>query len=165
MFERFTDTARRTVVLAQEEARMLNHSYIGTEHLLLALLEDRALGGMAGKALAETGVTRDEVHAHVCEIIGAGHTPVTGHIPFTPRAKAVLNESLRTALALGHGYIAAEHLLAGLLAADRSVAAQALMRCGVAPATVRRRLGELFDEAANLPVRPPAIPDAFVLSA
>jgi ATP-dependent Clp protease ATP-binding subunit ClpC len=165
MFERFTDKARRTVILAQEEARMLNHNYVGTEHLLLSLLEERAMGAMAGKALAETGVTRDEALDHVCEIIGRGHTEATGHIPFTPRARSVLEEGLRTALGLGHGYIGPEHLLAGLLAAEKSVAAQTLMRCGVAPATVRRRLGELFDEAAALGTPAPKAEHGFALSA
>jgi ATP-dependent Clp protease ATP-binding subunit ClpC len=144
MFERFTDTARRTVVLAQEEARMLNHNYIGTEHLLLALLNERAMSGMAGKALDDTGVTAEEARGHICGIIGVGLSEVTGHIPFTSRAKSVLEDGFRTAIALGHGYIGPEHLLAGLLTADKSVATQTLMRCGVAPATVRSRLGELF---------------------
>lgn len=161
MFERFTDGARRTVVLAQEEARMLNHSYIGTEHLLLALLDDRAMGAAAGKALAETGVTLDEARGHVGEIIGRGHTPASGHIPFTPRAKEVLNEAFRTALQIGHNYIGPEHLLLGLLPAE-GVAHAAMMRCGVAPATVQRRVLQLMNEDHG---RPPVIPDGFVLSA
>lgn len=159
MFERFTADARRVVVLAQEEARMLNHNYIGSEHLLLALTLDR---GIAGKALAGTEVTHEEAVTHVVEIVGSGHTMPTGHLVFTPPAKSALEESLRAALKLGHGYIGTEHLLFGLLSAPKSVAAQALMRHGVAPLTVLRRLAELVDSSTG---QTPAPEPDFVLSA
>ena len=162
MFERFTANSRRVVVLAQEEARMLNHSYIGTEHMLLALIKDH---GIAGQALAGTEVTCDEATAHIVEIIGRGHAPAAGHIPFTPRAKAVLVEALRIALDLGHGYIGTEHLLAGLLSAPKSVAAQALMRHGVAPATVLRHLTGLMNEAQGRGTPEPKPDHGFALSA
>lgn len=159
MFERFTADARRVVVLAQEEARMLNHSCIGTEHLLLALTLDR---GIAGKALADTEVTHEEAVAHVVEIIGRGQSMHTGHIPFTPQAKEVLNEAFRAALKLGCGYVGTEHLLFGLLPAPKSVAAQTLMHHGVAPLTVLRRLAELVDGSTG----PDPVPESvFVLSA
>lgn len=141
MFERFTEGARRVVVLAQEEARMLNHSYIGTEHLLLATISDR---GIAGQALADTGVTRDEAVGRVVEILGRGLSPQSGHLAFTPRAKAVLEMALRTALKIGHSYIGSEHLLLGLTSNPKSVSGQTLIRCGVANRTITLRLGELM---------------------
>jgi ATP-dependent Clp protease ATP-binding subunit ClpC len=163
MFERFTAHSRRAVVLAQEEARMLNHSYIGTEHLLLALIRDE---GIAGTALAGTGVTRDEATTHIVEIIGRGHSMPSGHIPFTPRAKSVLEEALRTALRMGHGYIGTEHLILGLLAGSpKSVAAQALMCHGVAPATVARRVIDLMNEAQGRGTPKPKPEHGFALSA
>jgi ATP-dependent Clp protease ATP-binding subunit ClpC len=162
MFERFTTNARRVVVLAQEEARVLNHNYIGSEHLLLSLIKDR---GLAGLALAETEVTHDEAITHVVSIIGRGHTMATGHLTFTPRAKSVLEASLRAALALGHGYIGAEHLLLGLLTTPKSVAAQALLRHGVSPRTVTRRLGELMDEDQGRGTPEPKPEHGFTLSA
>src|SRR5918996_1932747 len=113
MFERFTDRARRVVVLAQEEARMLNHNYIGTEHILLGLLHEGH--GVAANALESLGVPLDGVRKEVEEIIGRGETAASGHIPFTPRAKKVLELSLREALELGHNYIATEHILLGLV--------------------------------------------------
>src|SRR5207249_4450241 len=113
MFERFTDRARRVVVLAQEEARMLNHNYIGTEHILLGLIHEGE--GVAAKALESLGISLDAVRHQVEEIIGQGQTPPTGHIPFTPRAKKVLELSLREALQLGHNYIGTEHILLGLI--------------------------------------------------
>jgi ATP-dependent Clp protease ATP-binding subunit ClpC len=159
MFERFTDGARRVVVLAQEEARMLNHNYVGSEHLLAALASDT---GTAGKALAATGVTVREVRGHIGEIVGRGLSPVAGHLVFTPRAKGVLEQALRTALQIGHNYIGPEHLLLGLLPANPSVSHETLMRCGVAPATVQSTLLELMNKEHG---RTPEIPDAFVLSA
>lgn len=157
MFERFTADARRVVVLAQEEARMLNHSYIGTEHLLLALIGDR---GIAGNALADTGVTRDEAIERIVEIIGRGLVPRAGHLVFTPRAKVVLEAALRTALKIGHSYIGAEHLLLGLTSNPTSVSGQALIRCGVANRTVTLRLAELMTGQPEPKTEPP-----FVLSA
>ena len=111
MFERFTDRARRVVVLAQEEARMLNHNYIGTEHILLGLIHEGE--GVAAKALESLGISLEGVREQVEEIIGQGQTAPAGHIPFTPRAKKVLELSLREALQLGHNYIGTEHILLG----------------------------------------------------
>ena len=113
MFERFTDRARRVVVLAQEEARIINHNYIGTEHLLLGLIHEGE--GVAAKAMERLGVSIDVVRERVVQIIGQGGAAPTGHIPFTPRAKKVLELSLREALQLGHNYIGTEHLLLGLI--------------------------------------------------
>src|SRR5829696_3245407 len=113
MFERFTDRARRVVVLAQEEARLLDHNYIGTEHILLGLVHEG--GGVAAQALTQLGVSLEAVRDQVKEIIGRGAEAPTGHIPFTPRAKKVLELSLREALELGHNYIGTEHILLGLL--------------------------------------------------
>jgi ATP-dependent Clp protease ATP-binding subunit ClpC len=144
MFERFTDSARRTVVLAQEEARMLNHDYTGTEHLLLALLAD---GSFAGSTLSDLGVTREEARGHVVAIIGEGLTACNKHLSFTPRAKAVLNQSFRTSLELGHKHIGTEHLLIGLAQDAKSVAGQVLFRCGLAVVTVRDHVAALMSEA------------------
>jgi ATP-dependent Clp protease ATP-binding subunit ClpC len=128
MFEKFTDKARRVVVLAQEEAKMLNHNYIGTEHILLGLIHEGE--GVAAKALEALGINLDAVREQVQEIIGQGQTPPTGHIPFTPRAKKVLELSLREALQLGHSYIGTEHLLLGLIREGEGVAAQVLTKLG-----------------------------------
>ena len=128
MFERFTDRARRVVVLAQEEARLLNHNYIGTEHILLGLIHEGE--GVAAQALTQLGVSLEAVRAQVEEIIGQGQSAPTGHIPFTPRAKKVLELSLREALELGHDYIGTEHILLGLLREGGGVAAQVLVRLG-----------------------------------
>ena len=124
MFERFTDRARRVVVLAQEEARMLNHNYIGTEHILLGLIHEGE--GVAAKALESLGISLDAVREQVQEIIGQGQQAPSGHIPFTPRAKKVLELSLREALQLGHNYIGTEHILLGLIREGEGVAAQVL---------------------------------------
>ena len=124
MFERFTDRARRVVVLAQEEARMLSHNYIGTEHILLGLIHEG--DGIAAKALESLGVSLEAVRAQVEEIIGQGQQAPSGHIPFTPRAKKVLELSLREALQLGHNYIGTEHILLGLIREGEGVAAQVL---------------------------------------
>jgi ATP-dependent Clp protease ATP-binding subunit ClpA len=128
MFERFTDRARRVVVLAQEEARLLNHNYIGTEHLLLGLVSESP--GVAAKALESLGISLEAVRTKVKEIIGQGQSAPTGHIPFTPRAKKVLELSLREALQLGHNYIGTEHLLLGLIREGEGVAAQVLVTLG-----------------------------------
>ena len=129
MFERFTDRARRVVVLAQEEARMLNHDYIGTEHLLLGLIHEGK--GVAAKALDGMGITEEAVRQQVEEIVGRGQQASrSGHIPFTARAKKVLKLSLREALQLGHPYIGTEHILLGLIREGEGVAAQVLVRLG-----------------------------------
>jgi len=129
MFERFTDRARRVVGLAQEEARMLNHSYIGTEHILLGLVHEG--DGVGAKALESLGISLDVVRQRVEEIIGQGQPPTpSGHIPFTPRAKKALERSLRESLRLGHGYIGTEHILLGLIREGDGVAAQVLVKLG-----------------------------------
>ena len=119
MFERFTDRARRVVVLAQEEARMLNHNYIGTEHILLGLIHEGE--GVAAKALESLGISLEAVRQKVEEIIGHGQQSPSGHIPFTPRAKKVLELSLREALQINHSYIGTEHILLGLIREDDGV--------------------------------------------
>lgn len=138
MFERFTDRARRVVVLAQEEARMLNHNYIGTEHILLGLIHEGE--GVAGRALEALDITLDAVREQVVEMIGEGQQAPSGHIPFTPRAKRVLELSLREALQLGHGYIGTEHMLLGLLREGESVAAQVLTKLDTDPQEVRQQV-------------------------
>ncbi len=138
MFERFTDRARRVVVLAQTEARMLNHNYIGTEHILLGLIHEGE--GVAARALEAFGVSLEEVRGEIEEIIGQGQSAHTGHIPFTPRAKKVLELSLREALQLGHNYIGTEHILLGLIAEGEGVGAQVLVKRG---ATLERVRGEV----------------------
>jgi ATP-dependent Clp protease ATP-binding subunit ClpC len=136
MFERFTDRARRVVVLAQEEARMLNHNYIGTEHILLGLIHEGE--GVAAKALESLNISLEAVRQQVEEIIGQGQAAPTGHIPFTPRAKKVLELSLREALQLGHNYIGTEHILLGLIREGEGVAAQVLQKLGADLKRVRR---------------------------
>ena len=113
MFERFTDRARRVITLAQEEARMHNHNYIGTEHLLLGMSHEGA--GVAAKVLEGMGVSLEGIRSQVEEIIGQGREAPVGHIPFIPRAKKVIELSLREALQLGHNYVGTEHLLLGLI--------------------------------------------------
>ena len=129
MFERFTDRARRVVVLAQEEARLLNHSYIGTEHILLGLIHEGE--GVAAKALESLGISLEAVRSQVEEIIGQGGSSPSGHIPFTPRAKKVLELSLREALQLGHNYIGTEHILLGLIREGEGLAAKILAEADV----------------------------------
>jgi len=126
MFERFTNRARHVVVLAQEEARLLQHNYIGTEHVLLGLLGEPS--GIAFQALERFGITRDGAREAVRAIIGPGKRPVSGHIPFTPRAKKTLELALREALQLHHGYIGTEHILLGLIREGKGVAAQILQQ-------------------------------------
>ena len=142
MFERFTDRARRVVVLAQDEARGLKHNYIGTEHLLLGLISEGE--GVAAKALAMMDINDDDVRASVIEIIGEGEKTVEGHIPFTPRAKRVFELSLREALQLGHNYIGTEHLLLGLLKEGEGVAAQVLTKRGADLSQVRQNVIQLL---------------------
>ena len=142
MFERFTDRARRVVVLAQEEARLLNHSYIGTEHILLGLIHEGE--GVAAKGLEALGISLEAVRAQVEEIIGQGGSSPSGHIPFTPRAKKVLELSLREALQLGHNYIGTEHILLGLIREGEGVAAQVLVKLGADLGRVRQQVIQLL---------------------
>ena len=142
MFERFTEKARRVVVYAQEEARMLNQNYIGTEHLLLGLIREQ--DGIAAKALESLSISLEDVHAQVEELIGRGTFVPTGHIPFTPRAKKVLELSLREALQLGHNYIGTEHILLGLIREGEGVAAQVLLNLGADLEKVRSAVIQLL---------------------
>ena len=142
LFERFTDRARRVVVLAQEEARLLNHSYIGTEHILLGLIHEGE--GVAAKALESLSISLEAVRAQVEEIIGQGGSSPSGHIPFTPRAKKVLELSLREALQLGHNYIGTEHILLGLLREGEGVATQVLVKLGADLGKVRQQVIQLL---------------------
>ena len=142
LFERFTDRARRVVVLAQEEARLLNHSYIGTEHILLGLIHEGE--GVAAKALESLNISLEAVRAQVEEIIGQGGSSPSGHIPFTPRAKKVLELSLREALQLGHNYIGTEHILLGLLREGEGVATQVLVKLGADLGKVRQQVIQLL---------------------
>ena len=142
MFERFTERARRVVVLAQDEARMLNHDWIGTEHLLLGLIGEG--GGVAARALESLGISLDVVRQQVEEIIGQGQQAPSGHIPFTPRAKKVLELSLRESLQLGHNYIGTEHILLGLIREGDGVAAQVLVRLGADLNRVRQQVIQLL---------------------
>src|SRR3954454_23465144 len=142
MFERFTDRARRVVVLAQEEARMLNHNYIGTEHILLGLIHEGE--GVAAKSLESLGISLEGVRSQVEEIIGQGQQAPSGHIPFTPRAKKVPELSLREALQLGHNYIGTEHILLGLIREGQGVAAQVLVKLGAELNRVRQQVLQLL---------------------
>ena len=141
MFERFTDRARRVVVFAQEEARDLNHDYIGTEHLLLGLMRDT--DSVAARALRGLDIGQDAAREQVIEIIGRGQRSPSGHIPFTPRAKKVLELSLREALQLNHNYIGTEHILLGLVGEGEGVAAQVLIKLGGSLSRVRDKVIEL----------------------
>ena len=142
MFERFTDRARRVIVLAQEEARMLNHNYIGTEHILLGLIQEGE--GVAAKALESMGISLEDVRGEVEAIIGHGTQPHNGHIPFTPRAKKVLELSLREGLQMGHKYIGTEFLLLGLIREGEGVAAQVLTKLGADLPRVRQQVIQLL---------------------
>ena len=151
MFERFTDRARRVIVLAQEEARKLNHNYIGTEHILLALLYEGE--GVAAKALESLGISLDAVRQRVEEIIGRGQEVPSGHIPFTPRAKKVLELSLRESVQLGHDYIGTEHTLLGLIREGDGVAAQVLVKLGADLDRVRQQVIQLISTWQEQPDR------------
>ena len=156
MFERFTDRARRVVVLAQDEARTLNHDYIGTEHLLLGLIQEGE--GVGAKALAKMQISLEDVRSRVEEAVGQGQQAPSGHIPFTPRAKKTLELSLRESLQLGHDYIGTEHILLGLLREGDGVAAQVLVRMGADLNRVRHEVVLLLEgyqggEAASGPAR------------
>jgi Clp amino terminal domain, pathogenicity island component len=154
MFERFTDRARRVVVLAQEEAGRLNHNYIGTEHLLLGLIREGE--GIAARALEALGIRLEVVREEVEEIIGRGSEPPAGRIPFTPRAKKVLELSLREALQLSHSYIGTEHILLGLIREGEGVAAQVLVTLGADLARVRGQVITLLSGEAVAAGEPPA---------
>ena len=159
MFERFTDRARRVVVLAQEEARMLNHNYIGTEHILLGLIHEGE--GVAAKALESLGISLEGVRQQVEEIIGQGQQAPSGHIPFTPRAKKVLELSLRESMQLGHEYIGTEHILLALIR-EGGGAGQLLARAGVDLDRTRQQIIELLyghREAGSAAAPPPASAD------
>jgi ATP-dependent Clp protease ATP-binding subunit ClpC len=147
LFERFTDRARRVVVLAQEEARLLNHNYIGTEHILLGLIHEGE--GVAARALESMGISLESVRSQVVEIIGQGAQAPSGHIPFTPRAKKVLELSLREALQLGHNYIGTEHILLGLIREGEGVAAQVLQKLGAELHKVRQTVIQLLSGAQS----------------
>jgi ATP-dependent Clp protease ATP-binding subunit ClpC len=153
VFERFTERARQVVVLAQDEARGLKHNYIGTEHLLLGLLREEE--GLAARVLASIGVTVDAVRAQVGQMIGEGDSVAKGQIPFTPRAKKVLELSLREALSLGHNYIGTEHVLLGVVRENRGVASRILLDLGTDAEAIRneivRMLGGMRGEVAHAP--------------
>jgi ATP-dependent Clp protease ATP-binding subunit ClpC len=159
MFERFTDRARRVVALAQEEARILNHSYIGTEHILLGLIGEGE--GVAAKALESLGVSLDAVRQQVEKIIGRGQQAPSGHIPFTPRAKKVLELSLREADGLGHNYIGTEHILLGLIREGGGVAAQVLVKLGADLNRTRQRVIQLLHgyQGEDVTGEGPPLPD------
>ena len=146
MFERFTDRARRVVVFAQEEARLLNHNYIGTEHVLLGLIHEG--DGVAARALTSLDISLEAVRGRVESTIGRGAGAPSGHIPFTPRAKKVLELSLKEALKLGHNYIGTEHILLGLIREGEGVAAQVLVELGVNLDGARQKVIQLL---ADLP--------------
>jgi ATP-dependent Clp protease ATP-binding subunit ClpC len=145
MFERFTDRARRVVVRAQEEARTLDHNYIGSEHLLLGLTHE-SIGGMAAKTLESLGIGLDTVRQRVEEVIGRGSQAPSGHIPFTPEAKKALEGSLREAVQLHHQYIGTEHILLGLIRGGDSVAGRVLAELGADLDRARQEILRLLDE-------------------
>ena len=142
MFERFTERARQAVVLAQDEARLLSHAYIGTEHLLLGLLREEE--GLAARVLANLEVGLEDVRARVVDIVGRGESAAAGQIPFTPRAKEALERALREALDLGHDYIGTEHVLLGLARVDDGVAARILLDLGADPEKIAGEIGRLL---------------------
>jgi ATP-dependent Clp protease ATP-binding subunit ClpC len=144
MFERFTDRARRVVVEAQNEARTLNHDYIGTEHILLGLIREGH--GLGAKALESLGISLDTVRQEVQEIIGQGQHAPSGHIPFTPQAKNVLELALSESKALGHDYIGTEHILLGLIREGDGVAAQVLVKLGADRIRVRQQVIQLLHD-------------------
>ena len=144
MFERFTDRARRVVVEAQDEARTLNHNNMGTEHILLGLIREGK--GTGTKALESLGISLDTVRQQVQEIIGQGQHAPSGHIPFTPQAKKVLNLALHESKALGHHYIGTEHILLGLIREGDGVAAQVLVKLGADLNRVRQQVIQLLHD-------------------
>ena len=157
MFERFTDRARRVVVLAQENARLLNHNYIGTEHLLLGLIQEGE--GVAARGLMSLGIRLESVRSEVEETLGQGRRMPSGHISFTPRAKKVLELSLREALQLGHNYIGTGHILLGLVREGDGVAVQVLEKLGFDLAGVRQTIIRLLSEGGGKEQAPAAAAD------
>jgi ATP-dependent Clp protease ATP-binding subunit ClpC len=151
VFERFTERARQVVVFAQDEARVLKHNYIGTEHLLLGLLREEE--GLAARALESLEITIEEVRAEVARIVGQGYEVTAGQIPFTPRAKKVLELSTREARTLGHRYIGTEHILLGIVRENEGVASQILLDLGADAETVRNRLIEMLSGPGRRPVQ------------
>src|SRR5947199_3232434 len=162
MFERFTDRARRVVVLAQEEARMLNHNYIGTEHILLGLIHEGE--GVAARALESLGISLEAVRQQVEDIIGQGQQAPSGHIPFTPRANKVLELASQEGLQLGHNYIGTEHILLGLIREGEGVAAQILVKLGADLARARAQVLQVLsgftpsESPETAPAEPPRCP-------
>ena len=152
MFERFTDRARSVVVLAQEEARLLNHDYIGTEHILLGLIHEGE--GVAARALESLGISLEAVRQQVREVVGQGERAPSGHVPFTPRAKKVLELSLREAKRLGHNYIGTEHILLGLVREGEGVGAQVLVNLGADLNRIRQAVVGLLGEHPGEATRP-----------
>lgn len=146
MFERFTDSARRVVVLAQEEARMLGHRHVGSEHLLLGLLHEQ--GGIAARALQDAGIAVEAARDQIGELVGRGEKPLSGHIPFTPRAKKILELSLREALEQKARYIGTEHLLLALMRDTDGPGAQVVERLGGSLPALRQRVLEMVRDAA-----------------
>ena len=144
MFERFTERARQVVVLAQDEARALKHNYIGTEHILLGLLREEE--GLAARVLESLDITVEEVRAQVARIVGQGDEVTTGQIPFTPRAKKVLELALREALSLGHNYIGTEHILLGLLREEEGLAARVLESLDITVEEVRAQVARIVGQ-------------------
>ncbi|MVU83065.1 hypothetical protein GPX89_38235 [Nocardia sp. ET3-3] len=159
MFERFTDTARRAIVLAQEEARLLGHDWIGTEHLLLGVfVGDDAV---AARALGDLGLDASSVRERIRQAVGEHEKrPPTGHIPFTPRSKKVLEMSLREAMRLRHNYIAPEHILLALVAEGEGIAPQILISLGAEPSAIRKRVIELGN-APGEDAAPPSESDLY----
>jgi ATP-dependent Clp protease ATP-binding subunit ClpC len=149
VFERFTDSARRSVVLAQEEARRLDHDYIGTEHLLLGLLQQG--DGVAAQVFVKLGLDASQARRHVEELVGRGSGAPPAHIPFTPRAKKVLELALKEALKLKHDYIGTEHILLGIVREGDGVGAQVLTRSGLDLSSVRATVLEMLDRADFAP--------------
>jgi len=156
MFERFTERARQVVVLAQDEARALKHNYIGTEHLLLGLLREQE--GIAARVLGTLEVTVEEVRSQVVRIVGEGEEVATGQIPFTPRAKRVLELSLREALAMGHNWIGTEHILLGLSREGEGVGARILDGFGVDSELLRDEIVRALGGSVGQPPRPTPVP-------
>ena len=151
VFERFTERARQVVVLAQDEARALEHNYIGTEHILLGLLREEE--GLAARVLESLDITVEEVRAQVARIVGQGDEVTTGQIPFTPRAKKVLELALREALSIGHNYIGTEHLLLALVRENQGVAARILRDFGGDAETVRTEILAMLSGRGARPAR------------
>src|SRR6184192_2801600 len=152
VFERFTERARQVVVLAQDEARALRHNYIGTEHILLGLLREEE--GLGARVLESLDVTLEEVRAQVARIVGEGDTVTPGQIPFTPRAKKVLELGLREALTLGHNYIGTEHLLLGLVRENEGVGARILLDFGADADKIRDQVIRMLSGEGRTPQEP-----------